>query len=56
MDGFTEPLVGGDSLYSLHRLGCKTPPFGGLCTRMLHVPSAVGTVQRQDITHVAAVG
>ena len=31
-----------DLLCSLHQLGCKTPPFGGLCTRVLHVPSAHG--------------
>lgn len=34
--------MGEDLLYSLHQLGCKTPPFGGLCTRVLHVPSADG--------------
>ena len=34
--------MGEDLLYSLHQLGCNTPPFGGLCTRMLHVPSADG--------------
>ena len=42
MDGFTEVLAGEDLLYSLHQLGCKTLPFGGLCTRVLHVPSADG--------------
>lgn len=36
MDSFTEPLVGEGLLYSLHQLGCKMPPFAGLCTRMLH--------------------
>jgi hypothetical protein len=40
MDDFTEALVGEDLLYSLPQLGCKMPPFEGLCTKVLHVPSA----------------
>jgi len=35
MDSFTEPLAGEGSLYSPHQLGCKMPPFAGLCTRVV---------------------